>query len=112
MDVRDRYVHHQDSGHGWLEVPARELRAMGMEGRITPCSYLYEGKAYLEEDLDAGTFLDMRKLLPKPVAIQNNYMDGMCRIRNYPNYRPENIVVEKEKPARKTSRSKDIEWER
>jgi hypothetical protein len=112
MDVRDRYVFHQDSGHGWLEVPAREIKAMGLEGRITSYSYLHEDKAYLEEDLDAGTFLDMRKLLPKPVAIQNNYMDGMCRIRDYPHYRPENIVVEKEKPAQKSSRSKDIEWER
>ena len=112
MDVQGSYVFHQDSGHGWLEVPARELRAMGMEGRITPCSYLYEGKAYLEEDMDAGTFLDMRNLLPKPVSSQNNYIAGMCRIRDYPHYRPENIVVEKEKPARRTSRSKDIEWER
>jgi hypothetical protein len=112
MDVRDSYVYHQDSGHGWLEVPAREIRAMGLEGRITPCSYLYQDKAYLEEDMDAGTFLDMRKLLPKPVSIQNNYMDGMCRIRDYPHYRPDNITAEKEKTARKTSRSKDVEWER
>jgi hypothetical protein len=112
MDVRDSYVYHQDSGHGWLEVPAREIKAMGLEGRITPCSYLYQDKAYLEEDMDAGTFLDMRKLLPKPVSIQNNYIDGMCRIRDYPHYRPDNITSEKEKPARKTSRSKYVEWER
>jgi hypothetical protein len=112
MDVRESYVYHQDSGHGWLEVPIREIKAMGLEERITPYSYLHEGKAYLEEDVDAGTFLDMRNLLPKPVAIQNNHMDGMCRIRDYPHFRPENIVIEKEKPARKVSRSKDIEWER
>jgi hypothetical protein len=85
---------------------------MGLEGRITAYSYLHEDKAYLEEDLDAGTFLDMRKLLPKPVSIQNNYMDGICRIRDYPHYRPKNITVEKEKLARKTSRPKDTEWER
>jgi hypothetical protein len=112
MDVQDSYVFHQDSGHGWLEVPAVEIRAMGLEERITPYSYLHHDMAYLEEDIDAGTFLDMRKLLPKPVASQNNYMDGMCRIRDYPHYRPDNITVGKEKPARKTSRSKDIGWER
>jgi hypothetical protein len=112
MDVRDRYVYHQDSGHGWLEVPSREIKAMGLEGRITPYSYLHEGKAYLEEDMDAGAFLDMRKLLSKPVVIQNNYIDGMCHIRDYPHFRPDNITVVKEKSARKTSRSKDVEWER
>jgi hypothetical protein len=112
MDVRDSYVFHQDSGHGWLEVPVREIRAMGLEGRITPCSYVYQDKAYLEEDMDAGTFLDMRKLLSKPIAIQNNHMDGMCRIRDYPHYKPDNITAEKEKTAQKTSRSRDIEWER
>jgi hypothetical protein len=112
IDVQDSYVFHEDSGHGWLEVPSREIKAMGLGGRITPCSYVFQDKAYLEEDVDAGTFLNMRKLLPKPVSIQHNYLDGRCRIRNYPHYRPENIMVEREKPARKTSRSKDIEWER
>jgi hypothetical protein len=112
MDVQGSYIYHQDSGHGWLEVPVGEIRAMGLEKRITPYSYLYRDKAYLEEDLDAGTFLDIRKLLPKPVAIQNNHMDGMCYIRDFPHYKAENIMVGKEKPARKTSRSKDIEWER
>jgi hypothetical protein len=35
MDVRDSYVYHNDSGHGWLEVPAGEIKAMGLERRIT-----------------------------------------------------------------------------
>jgi hypothetical protein len=112
IDVQGSYVYHQDSGHGWLEVPVREIKAMGLENRITPYSYLDRDKVYLEEDLDAGTFLDIRKLLPKPVDFRNNYMDGMCYIRDFPHYKPENILAEKEKPAQKTFRSKDIEWER
>jgi hypothetical protein len=63
---------------------------MGLREHITSSSYLYQRQAYLEEDMDAGIFLDMRKLLPKPVAIQNNDMDDMCRIREYSNYRPDN----------------------
>jgi hypothetical protein len=110
--VQASYVYHQDSGHGWLEVPARELQIMGFQDQITPYSYLHQGKAYLEEDLDMGTFLNIRKLLPRPVDIQYNYMNGMCRIRDYPHYEPKNITVEKEKPVRKNSRSKDIGWER
>jgi hypothetical protein len=108
--VQTNYIYHQDSGHGWLEVPARELKRMGLEDQVSPYSYLHQGKAYLEEDLDMGTFLEIRKLLPRPVDVQSNYIDGSCFIRDYPHYRPENIMPEK--PARKNTRSKDVGWER
>jgi hypothetical protein len=108
--VQTGYVYHQDSRHGWLEVPVRELQRMGLHDRITPCSYLHQGKAYLEEDVDMGTFLDIRNLLPRPFDIQNTYMEGSCFIREYPHYRPENIMPEK--PARKNTRSKEAGWER
>jgi hypothetical protein len=112
MDAQDSYVYHQDSGHGWIEVPIKEIKAMGLEERITPYSYLFRDKAYLEEDDDASAFLDMRKLLPKPFVLQSNYKDGSCFIRNYPHYRPENIMPENSKSARKNSRKKDVGWER
>jgi hypothetical protein len=108
--VQTGYVYHQDSGHGWLEVPARELQRMGLHDRITPCSYLHQGKAYLEEDVDMGTFLDIRNLLPRPFDIQSTYMDGSCFIREYPHYRVENIMPEK--TARKNTRSKEAGRER
>jgi hypothetical protein len=79
---------------------------MGLEGRITPYSYLNQGKAYLEEDIDAGIYLDTHKLLPKPVSIQNNYMDGMCCIRHHSYYRYENIAVEKRNLHEETSGQK------
>jgi predicted small secreted protein len=112
MNVQGSYVYHQDSAHGWLEVPTRELRIMGLQDRITFYSYLRQGKAYLEEDVDMGTFLDIRRLLPKPFIFQSNNMDGMCFIRNYPQYRAEDIVPEKNKSARKHSGSKNAGWER
>jgi hypothetical protein len=112
MEVKDGYIYHHDSAHGWLEVPAGEIKAMGLEKRISPYSYSYQDKVYLEEDLDAGTFLNIRKLLPKPVAIQSTYLDGMCYIRDYPHYRAENIVTKTERTAGKTSQSRDPGWER
>jgi hypothetical protein len=112
MDVQGSYVYHQDSAHGWLEVPARELRIMGLQDMITPYSYLRQGKAYLEEDVDMEAFLDIRKLLPRPVKIQYNYMDGMCHIRNYPHYVPSDINSERNIPAKRASRSKEVGWER
>jgi hypothetical protein len=112
IDIKDGYVFHHDSGHGWLEVPVQEIKAMGFEERITPYSYLDRDKAYLEKNIDSGTFLDIRKLLPKPFIIKNNYMNGMCPIRDLPHYKPENVMPGKKTPTRKAVRSKDIEWER
>jgi hypothetical protein len=112
MDVKDCYIYHHDSAHGWLEVPAGEIKAMGLEKRISPYSYSYQDKVYLEEDLDVGTFINIRKLLSKPISIQNSYLDGMCYIRDYPHYRPEVIMPRTERTARKTPKSRDPGWER
>lgn len=47
-----------DPGHGWLEVPVEEVKALALD--ITPYSYVdnRKGLAYLEEDLDAGVFVN------------------------------------------------------
>jgi hypothetical protein len=111
-DVHDCYVHHEDSGHGWLEVPVRDLKIMGLENLITSYSYSNKKKVYLEKDVDMGTFLDIRRLLPKPFVIHINYMDGMCFIRDFPHYVADDLKPKRDIPARKASRSKDVGWER
>ena len=61
QEMKDRiYPFHEDAGHGWLEVPVKYLWDLGIRDKITSCSYRSEDydTAYLEEDLDAGTFLD------------------------------------------------------
>lgn len=45
-----------DPGHGWLVVPLAEVRASG--AKISPYSYINGDMAYLEEDCDAGAFID------------------------------------------------------
>jgi len=52
----DEWVFHEDPGHGWLEVPKAHLRRVGVAGKISGYSYQRGDKAYLEEDMDAGTF--------------------------------------------------------
>jgi len=47
-----------DSGHGWLEVTYEELIDLGITKRITNWSYRDGEKVYLEEDIDAGTYVD------------------------------------------------------
>lgn len=50
-----------DSGHGWLEVTYEELIDLGITKRITNWSYRDGEKVYLEEDIDAGTYIDAVK---------------------------------------------------
>ena len=80
------YTFHSDCGHGWLEVPARKIRDLGIEGDISGCSYISADgmTVYLEQDCDEGVFLK---------AVRNNYPsfdcvhhDGDCFIRELASY--------------------------
>ncbi|MBP6472789.1 MAG: hypothetical protein KA773_20240 [Chloroflexi bacterium] len=53
-------------GHGWLEVPIGELTALGIENQITSSSFLNGCFVYLEEDQDAGTYLQARRAQGHP----------------------------------------------
>lgn len=60
-----------DPGHGWLKVPIGELAALGIAGQITMYSFVDGRFVYLEEDLDAGTYLNARREQghPEPVLV-------------------------------------------
>lgn len=45
-----------DPGHGWLVVMKEDVIASG--AKITPYSYEADGLVYLEEDCDAGSFIE------------------------------------------------------
>ena len=52
------YEFHSDPGHGWLEVPYRDLFALGLKPQdFSVFSYKRSGVAFLEEDCDADIFL-------------------------------------------------------
>ena len=46
---------HTDSGHGWLEVPKKEVEALGV--KLSRYSYQDKSNFYLEEDCDLRAFL-------------------------------------------------------
>jgi len=75
-----------DPGHGWLAVPLYHLNALGIKDHISGYSYKSSsGIAYLEEDLDAGTFFKAAKAAGWEIEISEKYSDP-CPIRNYPSY--------------------------
>lgn len=59
--MKDSINYHIDPGHGWIAVPKAELKTLGIEEKISSCSYMNGSTAYLEEDLDAGIYLNARE---------------------------------------------------
>ncbi len=81
------FTFHTDPGHAWLEVPVALLHELGISEDISSYSYVQGKSAFLEEDLDAGTFIaayrDGYGSLP---LIQESFSEN-TPIRSYPSYR-------------------------
>lgn len=76
------YTFYSDPGHGWLAVPISDLKEFGVEKQITQFSYRSGNTAYLEEDVDAGRFIDALKTKGEEVKIIHAEQDGGF-IRNF-----------------------------
>jgi len=59
-DKKYRFI--SDPGHAWLEVPKADVYAAGIAQEISGYSYIHGKYVYLEEDCDAGLFIDAVKL--------------------------------------------------
>lgn len=80
---------YSDPGHGWLKVPHKLLRKLGIERDITDFSYSRGEYAFLEEDVDLSTFHNA--MLAKgfqPRYVGRSAFDRRSRIRGYQPYRP------------------------
>ena len=77
------YTWYSDPGHAWLKVPLPELKVLGILGDISAYSYYYAGQAYLEEDCDAGVFINALRELGYTVKTTEVYQEK-TRIRDYP----------------------------
>ena len=80
-----RYDLISDAGHGWLEVPRKELFELGIENMISSYSYENDGFVYLEEDDDMNVFLQAKQKRGENVDIREHFEDPTV-IRNYNYY--------------------------
>lgn len=84
------FIFHYDAGHGWLQVETRLINELDVVG-ISEYSYMDSSgsMAYLEEDCDAGKFLDVFKLMNPDITIRFHEVDDGYDsfIRNLPRYR-------------------------
>ena len=57
----ETFTFHEDPGHGWIEVPLPILLDLDITELVSCYSYINDGTAYLEEDLDASIFIQAFK---------------------------------------------------
>lgn len=58
MNLRRTYIYHEDGSHGWMEVEKDEIKHLKIESLISGYSFMDKDKVYLEEDQDAGIFIN------------------------------------------------------
>ena len=83
--MKKTYHAYDDPGHGWLAVPMADLSTLGIMDCISSCSYAHGEIAYLEEDLDAGTFIASARAKGWDLAFKSHY-DEFTPIRAYDAY--------------------------
>lgn len=73
---------HADPSHGWLEVDFADLDALHITAQVSRYSYHSGTRAFLEEDCDAGLYLDAAKANGWVVNITEKYTNHDSFIRN------------------------------
>tara|TARA_Y100001938_G_C8016722_1_gene392995 strand:- start:98 stop:436 length:339 start_codon:yes stop_codon:yes gene_type:complete len=72
------YTWIRDVGHGWLRVRKDEYLLTGF--KATPYSYQDDKYVYLEEDVDAPTYLKLYQ--PNPKNIVEEFYNGQSPVRD------------------------------
>jgi len=82
--LRCIYILHQDPGHSWLEVPIKNLTALGFElSDFSQFSYQKLGTVYLEEDGDAPKFIRSFTKWHQPIKTETKFYRSEWPGRNY-----------------------------
>jgi len=77
------FQHYTDPGHGWIKVPVKLLKSLGIEGKISTYSYRLGEYAYLEEDSDASLFLESMSAAGEEFKFVTKHTNKQSKIRNY-----------------------------
>ena len=82
-----------DAGHGWMVVPLKEIKKLGLTDKITQYSYIRGSNAYLEEDCDVTTFFKAAEQANIFPVLRDSKSMGVrqSRIRNYWSYNPSHV---------------------
>jgi hypothetical protein len=88
VPMKKKLHFHEDASHGWLAVKVKEIVDLGIEKEISGYSYMNGQTVYLEEDLDAGIYLNAMKEKHGDIEFEfkRSYRET-SPIRNYKYYR-------------------------
>ena len=73
-----------DPGHAWLRVPIKLLEDWNIDILISEYSYRTRAMAYLEEDCDAGVFINEAKKRNYKYEIVDKYIEDFRDYLNKP----------------------------
>jgi hypothetical protein len=85
MNMKTLHIY-SDPGHGWLRVKMDLIKTLGIENKITFCSYQRNDWVYLEEDCDASTFMLAIALAGLDFKYKSHYSNSESKIRTYKRY--------------------------
>ncbi len=88
--MKRNYTFYSDAAHGWMAVHVDEIYVLGIKDEISHYSYILKNTVYLEEDCDAGVFINKAKEIGWDISIKNHPKDRPD-IRNFCAYKPELI---------------------
>lgn len=74
---------YSDPSHGWLEVDYSELAELGVLKQISSCSYRRGNAVYLEEDCDAGVYINAMKARGYSFVFEERDTNHESAIRSY-----------------------------
>jgi len=75
---------HEDSAHGWLQVPKQLIKKLGIGAEISGYSYQDKNNIYLEEDCDLSLFYN--KLQIKESGLHKDFWE-LCP-KDYKDHSP------------------------
>lgn len=80
--------YYADGGHSWLKVPLATFKRHATEiaDQISKHSYMTTEAVFLEEDRDAGIFLEWVRSNGTEVIMKGNYTFSLSRVRTYAPY--------------------------
>jgi hypothetical protein len=87
MDMKEvTKVYLNDPGHGWLSVKKKELVDLGIETKISNWSYMKGKSVYLEEDCDAGVYIEAQKERGVIIKVKCGVQSKLSPVRSYEYY--------------------------
>lgn len=83
-----KFDSYSDTQHGWGKVPRKLLNKLGIEDKITTCSFQRGAYAYLEEDADLTLFCKTMKAQGIAYEFRHHSTERSSKIRSYASFHP------------------------